>query len=732
MSRQKKTVAIQLKVSEAQQRDVGKGRARLDIDTMNALELRTGSIVELIGKQVTAAVAWPADQEDRGRSIVRIDGQTRKNASVSVNEYVTVKKSDARAAKSVSLAPMGGKLVVDKEFAEFVKNRLKGFPLVEGDDISVTILGTVIQFRVHRVRPKTVARIEQSTRVSILPEPVAQKKVGLRVTYEEIGGLREQINRLREIVDLPLRHPEVFKRLGIDAPSGILLYGPPGCGKTMLARALANETEANFYAINGPEIMNKYYGETESKLREFFKEAKENAPSIVFIDEIDAIAPKREEVFGDVEKRVVAQLLALMDGLSERGSVIVMGATNRPEGLDPALRRPGRFDREVEIGVPNADGRYEILQIHTRGMPLAKDVDVRRLADELHGYTGADIRALCREAALRALRSFLPDLDIEGESIPPEILEKMTISLQDFRESFKEVVPTALREFYTEKPNVRWSDIGGLDDVKRVLQENVIRALKSPGDFSKMGIKPPRGILLYGPPGCGKTMLARAIACESGGNCITVRGPEVVSKWVGESERAIRDIFRKAKTSVPCIVFFDEIDSLAKSRALGYDDSGVGDRVLSQLLTEIDSVYTVGELFAIGATNRPDLMDFSLLRPGRLDLQVYVPPPDDKARLEILRIVTAGMPLDSSVSLESVVAAAKGYSGADLEALCRAAGVAALRRGGEQTVVRAEDFEEAFKQVKPSISKEAEAWYRSVYQRVASGVYQAGEKGFYG
>ncbi|MBI4258239.1 MAG: CDC48 family AAA ATPase [Thaumarchaeota archaeon] len=732
MSRQKKTVAIQLKVSEAQQRDVGKGRARLDIDTMNALDLRTGSVIELIGKQVTAAVAWPADQEDRGRNIIRIDGQTRKNAGVSVNEYVTAKKTDAKAAKSVSFAPLGGRLVVDKEFAEFVKNRLKGFPLVEGDDISVTILGTIIQFRVHKVKPKAITRIEQSTRVSILPEPVAEKKLGPRATYEEIGGLREQINRLREIVELPLRHPEVFKRLGIEAPSGILLYGPPGCGKTLLARALASETEANIYAINGPEIMNKYYGETESKLREIFKEAKENSPSIIFIDEIDAIAPKREEVFGDVEKRVVAQLLALMDGLSERGSVIVMGATNRPEGLDPALRRPGRFDREVEIGVPNADGRNEILQIHTRGMPLAKDVDVKMLADELYGYTGADIRALCREAALRALRGFLPDLDIEGESIPPEILEKMTISIQDFRESFKEIVPTALREFYTEKPNVRWSDIGGLEDVKRVLQENAIRALKTPSDFSKMGIKPPRGILLYGPPGCGKTLLARAIASESGGNCITVRGPEVLSKWVGESERAIRDIFRKAKTSVPCIVFFDEVDSLAKSRALGYDDSGVNDRVLSQMLTEIDSIYAVGELFVIGATNRPDLIDFSLLRPGRLDLQVYVPPPEDKARLEILRIVTARMPLDASVSLESIVVATKGYSGADLEAVCRAAAVAALRKGSEKSVVRAGDFEEALRQVKPSISKEVDAWYRSLYEKMASGVYRSGEKGFYG
>ncbi len=732
MVKSRKPVAMHLKVSEAQQRDVGKCRARLEIETMKTLGLRTGDVLELVGKQMTTAVAWPADQEDHGRSIVRIDGQTRKNAGVSLNEYVTVKRSEAKAARSVTLAPLGGKILADEEFGEFVKNRLKGFPVVEGDDISVTVLGNIIQFRVSRVRPKAVARIERSTRISIVPEPVAEKKVGPRVTYDDVGGLKEEITRLREIVELPLRHPEVFKRLGIEAPSGILLYGPPGCGKTLLAKALANETEANIYPVNGPEVMNKYYGETESRLREIFKEARSNSPSIIFIDEIDAIAPKREEVFGDVEKRVVAQLLALMDGLSERGSVVVIGATNRPEGIDPALRRPGRFDREVEISVPNVEGRHEILQIHTRGMPLTKDVEIRALAEELHGYTGADLRALCREAALKALRRYLPDLDLEGGSIPPEVLEKMVVSLQDFHESFKEIVPTALREFYAEKPSVRWNDIGGLEDIKMTLQENAIRALRHPGEFAEMGVQPPRGVLLYGPPGCGKTLLAKAIAAESGANCITVRGPEVLSKWVGESERAVREIFRKAGASVPCVVFFDEIDSLAGGRSFGSEDSGVGYRVLSQLLAEMDSIRSAGELFVIGATNRPDLVDFSLLRPGRLDLPVFVPPPDEKGRLGILRITGAKMPLDSSVSIEKVAAATKGYSGADLEAVCRAAAVEAMRSGREGATIRLEDFEAALKQVKPSITQQVEAWYTSVYNRFTSGFTPSGEKRFYG
>ncbi|NHI02984.1 AAA family ATPase Cdc48 [Candidatus Nitrosotalea sp. TS] len=462
--------------------------------------------------------------------------------------------------------PVNGNVTVDKEFTDFVKNRLKGLPLSEGDEISVMILGNSMDFKIHKISPKSVAKIDRGTALTILTDTSVDKKA--RVTYEEIGGLRAQIDRMREIVELPLKHPEVFSRLNIEPHSGILLYGPPGCGKTLIAKVLASESEANFYSINGPEIMNKYYGETEARLRDIFKEAKDNAPSVVFIDEIDAIAPKREEAYGDVEKRVVAQLLALMDGLTDRGNVIVLGATNRPESVDPALRRPGRFDREIEISVPNADGRLEILHIHTRGMPIAEDVDLKVLAAELHGYTGADIKSLCREAAMKALRAFLPEIEMETEKISPAILQKMTIRLQDFYDATHEIVPTAMREFYVESPKVWWKDVGGLDDAKRTLNDNLITAIKEPAKFQKMGIKPPKGALLYGPPGCGKTMLARALATESGGNMILVRGAEILSKWVGESEKAIREIFRKAKASSPCIIIFDELDSLARSKSL--------------------------------------------------------------------------------------------------------------------------------------------------------------------
>src|SRR5918912_525504 len=471
-----------------------------------------------------------------------------------------------------------------------------------------------------------------------------------RVTYEEIGGLKEQIKRLREIVELPLRHPEVIARLGIEPQSGILMYGSPGCGKTLIAKALAAESQANFYIINGPEIVNKYYGETEARLRDSFKEARNSAPSLIFIDEIDAIAPKREEAFGDVEKRVVAQLLSLMDGMSDRGNVIVLGATNRPESLDPALRRPGRFDREIEIGVPNAEGRLEILQIHTRGMPLANDIDLRELASGLHGYTGADIKALCREAAMKALRRYLPEIDSGAGKVSPDTLRVIEITNKDFKEGMKEIIPTAMREFYVEAARVRWNSVGGLYDAKRTLYDNLITAIKEPESFSKMGVKPPRGALLFGPPGCGKTLIAKSLATEGNTNIIIVRGPEVLSKWVGESEKAIREIFRKAKASSPCIVVFDELDSLARPRA--HEDDVIGnERVLSQILTEMDDAGS-GGVIVVGITNRPDLIVTSLLRPGRLDQIVYVGPPDETARLEILRITARPMPLAAGIDLE--------------------------------------------------------------------------------
>ncbi|MEM2872926.1 MAG: CDC48 family AAA ATPase [Nitrososphaerales archaeon] len=730
MSREKKATLIQLKVAEARQRDVGKARARLDIDAMEALGVGAGDIIELTGKRSTPAIAWPSDPEDRLHGAVRIDGQTRKNAGVALNDYISVKVANVKKAKGLTLMPVNVKLSIDKEFSEFVRNRLKGMPVAEGDDISVVILGSPILFNVAKTRPRAIVRIEQDTNLIILQEPLMEKTIPLRVTYEEIGGLKEEIMRLREIVELPLRHPEVFQRLGIDPPNGILLYGPPGCGKTLLAKALANESEANFFSISGPEIMNKYYGETEARLREIFKDAKDSAPSIIFIDELDAIAPKREETFGDVEKRVVAQLLSSMDGLSERGRVVVIGATNRPESIDPALRRPGRFDREVEIGVPNADARLEILQIHTRGMPLASDVNLKKIAYEAYGYSGADLRALCREAALKALRRYLPEINLEGERIPPEVLEKMVVTARDFQMASREIVPTALREFYIEKPSVKWEDIGGLEEVKRIISQNIIRSIKNPGEFMALGVKPPRGALLYGPPGCGKTLLAMAIASESGANYITVRGPEILSKWVGESEKAIRDIFRKAKGSAPCVVFFDEIDSIAKPRSFSSEDSGVGERVLSQLLTDMDSSSSINDIFVIGATNRPDLIDISLLRPGRMDLLIYVPPPDERARLEILRILTSKMPLADDVKPEDIASMTKGFSGADIDALCREAAIIAMERGLENPKVRKVDFEEAIKKVRPSITPEVEKWYESIHEQLKSCSIRA-DKSFY-
>ena len=718
---------IQLRVAEAKHRDVGKRRARIDPHHMENAGIQPGEVVELAGKRATAVTAWPADEEEKETDIIRIDGQTRKNAGVGINDLLNLKKIDCKQAKSVTLMPLGDtSITVDKEFCDFVKNRLKGFPVNEGDEISVVILGNQMDFKIEKVAPKSVARIERSTRLSIMAETTTDRKP--RVTYEEIGGMKEQIKRLREIVELPMRHPEVFAKLGIEPHSGILMYGSPGCGKTLIAKALASESEANFFIINGPEIMNKYYGETEARLRDIFKEARESSPSIIFIDEIDAIAPKREEAFGDVEKRVVAQLLALMDGMSDRGQVIVLGATNRPESLDPALRRPGRFDREIEIGVPNAEGRLEILQIHTRGMPLSEEMNLQELASELHGYTGADIKALCREAAMKALRRYLPEIDLEGDKISPEILESMVISTRDFREGMKEIIPTAMREFYVEVARVKWNDVGGLYEAKRTLHDNLITSIREPEKFAKMGIKPPRGALLYGPPGTGKTLLAKALATESSANIVVVRGPEVLSKWVGESEKAIREIFRKAKASSPCIVVFDELDSLARPRGQDDDMSG-NERVLSQMLTEMDDAGSAG-VVVVGITNRPDLIDTSLLRPGRLDLIIYVGPPDDKARQEILRIITQPMPLAEDINLASIAQSTKSFSGADLVSLCREAAVNAMQ--AKSDIVSNSDFVKAIRHVRPSITKDVEDWYESVRKNITYAMPKQLDKTFYG
>ncbi|MEO9362416.1 MAG: CDC48 family AAA ATPase [Nitrososphaera sp.] len=718
---------VQLRVAEAKHRDVGKCRARLDPHYMEQIGVQPGEVIEIMGKRTTAVTAWPADDEEEDTDIIRIDGQTRKNASVGLNDLLNVRKAESKAAKSITLMPIGdSNITVDKEFCEFVKGRLKGFPMSEGDEISVVILGNSMDFKVQKVSPKAIVRVERSTKLAIMAETAQDRKP--RVTYEEIGGMKEQIKRLREIVELPMRHPEVFARLGIEPHSGILMYGPPGTGKTLIAKALASESEANFFIINGPEIMNKYYGETEARLRDIFKEAKESSPSIIFIDEIDAIAPKREEAFGDVEKRVVAQLLALMDGMQERGQVIVLGATNRPESLDPALRRPGRFDREIEIGVPNAEGRLEILQIHTRGMPLDDGINLQELASELHGYTGADIKALCREAAMKALRRYLPEIDLEGDKISPEVLEQMVITTRDFRDGIKEIVPTAMREFYVEVARVKWNEVGGLYDAKRVLHDNLITSIKEPDSFSKMGIKPPKGALLYGPSGTGKTLIAKALATESNANIIIVRGPEVLSKWVGESEKAIREIFRKAKTSSPCIVVFDELDSLARPRGQSEDGAG-NERVVSQILTEMDDAGNSGVII-VGITNRPDLIDPSLLRPGRLDLIVYIGQPDEKARFEILKIITQSMPLEGDVDLASIAQTTKNFSGADLFALCREAAVSAMQR--KSANISNADFIQALRAARPSITKEVEEWYESMKKNLTYAMPKPIDKSFYG
>ena len=515
-----------MRIGEAKQRDVGKKRARIGPEAMDFLKVTPGDIIEVMGSRSSCAVVWPVDEDEKLPDIIRVDGQTRKNVGASLNDFVKIRKVTSKFAKSVSLTPVNDSVTVDKEFTDFVKNRLKGLPIVHGDEISVMILGNSMDFKISKTSPKGVVKIDRTTNLSISTETSIDRKV--RVTYEEVGGLRREIKAMREIVELPLKHPELFVRLGIEPHSGILLYGPPGCGKTLLAKVMASESEANMFPINGPEIMNKYYGETEAKLRDIFKEAKDNSPSIIFIDEIDAIAPKREEAYGDVEKRVVAQLLALMDGLNDRGNVIVLGATNRPDSVDPALRRPGRFDREFEISVPNEDGRLEILEIHTRGMPISDDIDLKDLSSELHGYTGADIKSLCREAALKSIRRYLPEIDLETEKIPSEVLQSMQIKLIDFYDAMQDVVPTAMREFYVERSKVWWKDVGGLDEIKKSLSDNLIMSMKEPTKFTKMGIKPPKGALIYGPPGCGKTLLARALATETGANMILVRGPEIL------------------------------------------------------------------------------------------------------------------------------------------------------------------------------------------------------------
>ena len=722
-----KATTIKMKVAECRIKDVGKKKAILDRISMEKLGVSDGDIVEIAGKKITTVSVFSFEDKAKKNSYIHIDGQTRQNAGISLNDYVLVKKTDPKPAERVVLSCNTSKNFSD-EFNLYLNNRFEGYPVTKGEQFTLNFLGTSLEFKVYNTIPREVVKITKFTRIVIRTGIEKLYHDSYHVTYEQIGGLKNQITRLREIVELPLRHPEVFSKIGIEPHKGILLFGPPGCGKTLIAKALAAESKANFYIINGPEIVNKYYGETESKLREIFQKAKESAPSIIFIDEIDAIAPKREDTFGDVEKRVVAQLLALMDGMSDRGNVVVLGATNRPDSLDPALRRPGRFDREIEIGIHNVDGRFEILKIHTHEMPLDSDIQLRDLAKLLNGYTGADIKALSREAAMKSIRRTLTDFDLENQNqVPAEILNSIRINQQDFTNAMKEIIPTALREFYVEPTNITWDEVGGLVKEKSLLRENLLSPIISPEKFLKMGIKPAKGALIFGPSGCGKTLLAKSFANEGSMNIIFVRGPEVLSKWVGESEKAIREIFRKARSSSPCIVVFDELDSLGRQRTS--DDVSGNERVLSQILSEMDDSGNFG-VIVIGITSRPDLLDTSLLRPGRFDLIIFVNPPDEVSRNDILLKITSAMPISPDVDLNKISSLTKGFSGADLVALCRFAAINAIHKNSD--MIFNVDFEEALNTVKPSITNDIHNWYSSIEKKLTTAIPKFHDKIFYG
>ncbi len=697
---------IELTVAGALVTDDGRGIARIDSKARKMLNLISGDVIEIKGRRKsTAAIVWQAHQQDEGLDFIRIDGWIRQNIGVGIGDRVFVAKAEARNAEKIVLAPPPNQRTpISPDFSDYAKNRLEDKPLVKGDVVPIAMFGYQFNFIVTQVTPHGVVRVTKDTDIIIKSEPVSESMVKIgEVHYEDIGGLKNEIEKIREMVELPIRYPELFERLGIEPPRGVLLFGSPGTGKTLLAKAVANESDAHFIYISGPELVSKFVGESEERLREIFNEAKEKAPTIIFMDEIDAIAPKREEATNEVERRMVSQLLTLMDGMGTRGHVIVVGATNRPNAIDPALRRPGRFDREVEIGVPDRNARKEILQIHTRNMPLSKDVKLEELADITHGYTGADLAALARESAMAELRHLLPNI-INKKSISNEILMSLNVTMADFKEALSSIQPSALREVFVERPNVHWSDVGGLEGVKSQLKEAIELPVKNPEAFERIGIRPVKGILLVGAPGTGKTLLAKTVATERESNFISIKGPELLSKYVGESEKAVREVFRKAKMASPCIIFIDEIDSIAYARSGDSTDSLVTERVVDTLLTELDGLSEIKNVFVLAATNRPDTIDPALLRPGRFDKIIEIPMPDELTRREIFVVHTKRMPLAKEVSLDELAKDTENYTGAEIENIVREAGMGAIR--ANRDIVTRQDFRNALMEVKPTIPRE--------------------------
>ena len=718
--------SLTLRVAKAIPSDVGHGRARVPFD--NDLNLKPGDIIEVSGERKTAAIVWRCRPEDANLGVIRVDGIIRKNAGVSLGDRVDIKKVETQPCQRLVLSPVMAKqqkVRFGPGIEGFARRGLNKRPVVAGDRIFIpgmTLFAEALPFAIVSTKPKGIVQVLPDTDIVIKEDPVDEEEQGSvqTISYEDIGGLGDQLQKVREMIELPLKHPILFRRLGIDPPRGVLLHGPPGTGKTLIAKAVASETNAHFTSINGPEIISKYYGESEKQLREIFEEAAANAPAIIFIDELDSIAPKREDVSGEVERRVVAQLLTLLDGMQGRDNVVVIGATNRQDAIDPALRRPGRFDREIEIGVPDKNGRSEIIGIHTRGMPISDDFDVDWLLDNTNGFVGADISALVRESAMKALRRYLPEIDLDEEHIPPEVLEKMAVIMADFRLAIKEVEPSALREIYLEVPEVSWDEVGGLQEIKDRLKESIEWPLTKPELFEHFGINPPRGIVLFGAPGTGKTLLAKAIASEAKANFITIKGPELISKWVGESEKAVREVFKKAKQSSPSIIFLDEFESIAGiRRSSSGEGSDVINRVVNQLLSSMDGVEGMEGVIVVAATNRPEMIDPALLRSGRFERVMHVPPPDPEALKAILKIHTENMPL-GKFSVDDIAAKLENYTGADIEAVCREAGLIAMR--ANKKTVSKKHFEEAVERVRPTVTDEMMLYYNRMEDLLTSGL----------